>query len=169
MTEKFLMDLGAKLIEHFGPQITVFIWALVLSFAAPLAGKLLDLLVAFLSWAKAKTNETWIFGKLDVDDFIYDHISAAVLAVKDSFVDSIKAKSVDGKLTKDEALEATNLAFKNFCDRITQTDYDRLMKIIAKDSEPVFEEIIKARIQTVVADVKMPQVNPLPAPASVAK
>lgn len=163
MTEKFLVDLGSKLVENYGPQITLMVWSLALYLAAPIVSKLASAADSIIERIQKRANETWIFGHTELDDFVSGHVRESIKFVKDTLIKDLK-KEPGKKLTKEDATTALNTAYTNFIERVSQADYDKMLKILANDSEAILEEVIKARIQSAVVDEKTSAQNPQTAP-----
>jgi hypothetical protein len=82
----------------------------------------------------------------------------AVLATKQILVDGLKAKAADGKLTKDEATEALNMARDYFMGHMTKDS----ITIITAAIGPI-EEWLGKYLEAKISDLKFASVyDPLP-------
>jgi dGTP triphosphohydrolase len=105
-------------------------------------------LVAFLQAKTAAIKFSVLRTSLDAALMEAGNVAIeAVQYVKQTFSDDIKAASADGKLTKEEAVEALQKAKDYFLSHITEHSASILIKAVAN-----WEEWIAGLIETKVAD-----------------
>lgn len=123
------------MLTRYGVTVLAFI-------AERLTGLILSL--------QAKVNESKIGAMLKTDDMLFGLAAAAVAAVNDSYVQSIKDASADGKLTPEEITEANARALAVFKSSLTKDQLQHLLTHVGED----FMSVVAARLPSVVAGLK---------------
>jgi len=139
-----------KIIEMLLPAITVFVMAFVAQHIVKWIGLLFDKALEGIALLGTKLNNHKYLKIAEFDDFLNQRLALAVAGTKDSFVDAIKKANADGKLTKEEMLEATQIAYSAFKDSLTSIELKEVVSILGDD----IKRIIMARIPGVVASFK---------------
>lgn len=148
-----------KIAEYFLPALLALVYTLAAKYASGAIGALLEKVVELLINAKMKVNENKVLAFTKFDDYIFDKISSVVLAVKDSYVDNIKAASADGKLTEAEAKEVTEKAIEMFKASLTKDELKNLQEVVGDD----IKAYLASKIPQVYSQVKSVMKDDVPA------
>ena len=140
----------ASLLESARPALLFLLYTFAATFAATLVGRLLSAAVEGLSNLKARSNATKYGALTEFDDYIFDGLTLAIVSVKTALVDHLKAAAADGKLTKEEAQAARDLAYETFLAALPVDIKADLFRIAGAD----VKAFVMARIPAVVEALK---------------
>lgn len=139
-----------SIVEASKPALVALVYMFAATFSATLVGRLLAALIDGLARLKERVNETKYGALTKLDDYIFDALSVSVVAVKTALVDFLKRASADGKLTKEEAQQARELAYETFMASLPAEVKSELLRVASAD----VKAFVMARIPAVVEAMK---------------
>ena len=139
-----------ELLASVTPLLVAGGYLLLTQYGAAVLAYLAERLVGLVLSLQAKVNESKIGAMLKTDDFLFGICAPAVAAVNDSYVQSLKDASADGKITPEEVTEAHSRALAVLKASLTKDQLQHLLKVLGED----FMTVIAARLPSVVAALK---------------
>lgn len=125
--------------------------SLVVKYGAAAVAAAVEYLVKTIRQVGEAVNGSPVGRKLDIDDFILEHLVEVVLGVQDSVVDALKAAAEDGKLDEKDITNVSEITYNRFKDSVGKWHWDRLAKVAGDD----LKKLIIAKIPGVVAKLKV--------------
>jgi len=147
-------------MEELIAQVQPYVVALLVAAAAKYAVDALvylfkggvEVIDKFQKWLDQRA----FFKDAKIDNLITKRLREAVLIVQDEVVDEMKEHSADGRLTKAEAAVAVEAAYDKFCEVLSETEHEELIRVFGDD----LIRLAKARIPAIVQALKLDALLP---------
>ena len=143
------MEALNSILAAIKPALVGAVYAVLAMYASALAGKLFGKVVEWLIATKARINETKYGAMTQLDDYLFDAAIDAAQSTKSEVVDALKAKSADGKLTKEEMAEVKEIAYQTIMASLPADIKDELLRVAKDDAKAYVMAMIPSAVEFV--------------------